>query len=343
MGTKLTSDDIVQRLSKDGRGITLIGDFVTIKTNTLFQCTHGHQWLAMPYKVTGGTGCPICRNINITFTSADFMKTLIEDGRGIKLIGEYINAKTKTEFGCSYGHRWLTTPDSIKRGTSCPYCSGYRYSLADGRMNARLLIDGRGFTIVGPYKGTLTKTTFQCSHGHEWGALPNNVLSGSGCSVCSSINGIRTGFDPAKPASIYVLKFANFIKYGISNNLSNRLTRHKKNGDYTLVYRHDYDDGRLALAWENYIKRTFGGKYVNKDECPDGYTETLPIDLLETIINQPTNQFAPLDQTGTVLEPPPPTIDPNVVVLASLTNVLVPAPTVAAGSRVATVLTSDLI
>jgi hypothetical protein len=45
-----------------------------------------------------------------------------------------------------------------------------------------------------------------------------------------------------------------------------------------------HQDGKRALDWENNIKRTFGGRYVTKEQCPDGYTETLAIHLLEHIV-----------------------------------------------------------
>ena len=44
--------------------------------------------------------------------------------------------------------------------------------------------------------------------------------------------------------------------------------------------------GQLALDWENHIKRVYGGRYATKEQCPDGYTETLPIELLENLIKE---------------------------------------------------------
>ena len=36
--------------------------------------------------------------------------------RGIKIIGEYTNQRTKTTFSCLSGHTWEATPHSIMHG-----------------------------------------------------------------------------------------------------------------------------------------------------------------------------------------------------------------------------------
>jgi hypothetical protein len=104
-------------------------------------------------------------------------------------------------------------------------------------------------------------------------------LSGNGCPLCAEY-----GFNPSKPAWIYVLIFANFIKYGITNNLGQRLCKHKLNGEYTVALSKLYEDGSFALDWENYIKKTHGGKFVTKNECPDGWTETLCVSKLSDLL-----------------------------------------------------------
>lgn len=39
--------------------------------------------------------------------------------------------------------------------------------------------------LVGEYNGRHHPTTFTCPHNHTWSALPNNILKGFGCPVCS--------------------------------------------------------------------------------------------------------------------------------------------------------------
>ena len=45
--------------------------------------------------------------------------------RGLVLIGDYINAATKTTFRCDKGHEWEASPDNVMNaGTGCPICAG---------------------------------------------------------------------------------------------------------------------------------------------------------------------------------------------------------------------------
>ena len=137
--------------------------------------------------------------------------------------------------------------------------------------------------MIGDYIYLHIKTEFMCNKGHIWSAIPNSVVNaGCGCPYCAEY-----GFNPKKPAWIYILIFKNFIKYGITNNLDQRLIQHKRNGEYTVAVTKLYENGTTAKKWEGDVKITLGGHYVTKEIMPDGWTETLPYDklnlLLETI------------------------------------------------------------
>ena len=223
MSKKFSLVDVEEKLLSTGKNIRLIGEFTNVRTKTIFECINGHRWEAKPYKIFGGswgtgTDCPFCNTINKSFNSTIFTNLLTENQRDVELVGDYVNAKSKTLFKCSKNHEWFTTPDSIMRGSGCPVC------------------------------------------------------------VCRD-----SGFDIEQPAWTYVILFEEFIKFGVTNNLNRRMNEHKKSGEFTLVYSKYYEVGQLAIEWENNIKRLHGGRYVTKEKCPSGYTETLPPHLLETI------------------------------------------------------------
>jgi hypothetical protein len=216
-------------------------------------------------------------------TTDEMHDWLLKDGRGIKMIGDYINDRTKVEFKCGDDTHlsWHATPNNIKRGRGCPQCSPLAKKTT-AEMKRWLIEDGRGITLENEYLGYSKKSMFKCKNVDHvpWLTTPFNIISGKGCPQCA-----KSGFNPNKPAWPYVLLFEDYIKYGITNNLQQRLWAHKhKNGIFTLVMSEYHEDGRLALAWENNIKRTYGGRYVTKEQCPDGYTETLSVHLLEYLI-----------------------------------------------------------
>ena len=212
-------------------------------------------------------------------TQEHMYKWLIEDGRGIIQLSPYVSSKTPSLYQCQNNHQWTSTPNIIKSGRGCPECYARKRSSSKESMNDWLSEDGRGIIQLGEYHNKRTASLFQCKYGHQWETQPGHVKKGSGCPICSP-----TGFSPDKPAWTYVIKFETFIKYGITNNLNSRMGTHKrKNGPFELAYSVYNEDGQLALEWENRVKKTHGGRYVTKEQCPDGYTETLPINLLVSI------------------------------------------------------------
>jgi len=103
--------------------------------------------------------------------------------RGIRLIGDYVGSKTKTNFECSEGHQWEAEPDSVMSGCGCPQCVGCS-PLSKVIVNER--IASRGIRLIGDYVDTQTKTTFECREGHQWDSAPSSVMRMErGCPHCS--------------------------------------------------------------------------------------------------------------------------------------------------------------
>ncbi len=61
-------------------------------------------------------------------------------------------------------------------------------------MSRRLTLDEvnsrvthRGYKVVGDYVCAGVHTVFECAEGHQWKALPDNVLRGKGCPHCAGV------------------------------------------------------------------------------------------------------------------------------------------------------------
>ena len=279
-GKKLNKEEVNEKLNARGRGIELIGEYVTNKTNSLFRCSNNHIWEAAPNNIINGGGCPICGKINKTFTK-EIINERIKDS-GIELIGKYINVETKALFRCPNGHIREAFPNNILRNTGCGRCSS-NFPLTKEDVNER--IKDKGIELIGKYTTTKTKTLFRCFKNHIWEATPSNILYGRGCPTCAS-----SGFKTNIPAHGYLLDFGHFIKFGISNTLEVRLKSHTTyNGKFTVIKTKLFDNGQDALDWENDIKKKYGGSYVSKDILPHGFTETLPMCFKETLITMLDN------------------------------------------------------
>jgi hypothetical protein len=256
----------------------MLDEYVSARTKSRFRCHCGNEWVAMPYNVTQTTGCPKCAG-NTKLTKTTINDRLSEGNTDIRMIGEYVNSKTNTIFThLICGSEWSTRPGKVLYdGTGCPRCNRDRPT---PREVADELLSKKNITITGEYLDLSTRTEMECQYGHRWVTSPLSVIKLTGCPACA-----EHGFNTDKEAHGYILDFGDYIKFGISNNLASRLVSHRRNGVYKVIITKLFKDGNDALKWERSVKTLFGGKYVTKERCPDGYTETLSPTLLNELKN----------------------------------------------------------
>jgi hypothetical protein len=211
-------------------------------------------------------------------TTEEFKKRVKDSGSSVTLIGEYTSMKTKTVFQCENGHTFTTIAGVVAGGGGCSLCH-IKHRLTIDEINEWLKNDGRGITLEeDTYINTYTPVSFRCHCGNSWKSTFSNINQGRGCPACA-----KSGFNPDKPAWEYGFIRDGYLKIGITNDLEQRLSSHRRHGKFDLVHVRHQQLGRLALEWERRIKQTHGGRFVTKEQCPDGYTETFPIHLLEEI------------------------------------------------------------
>jgi hypothetical protein len=276
MSRRKTKEEVNKQLEDAGRYIRLKTNYINALTKTLFECEHNHTWMVRPNDVLNGHGCPECAGLSQS-SKEKVNEQLSSRGSSIKMIGDYINALTKSEFMCGSGHSWSARPNDILSGRGCPTCSDTTLSIEI--INRRLQDQGRTIRAFGEYTNSIQSMSFCCELGHEWHTSASNVLRGSGCPICADY-----GFNPAKEGWEYILDFGHFIKYGITNDLTRRLNEHSRCGSYNMVHSLRHDVGQLASDWEKVVKMTLGGNYVSRDIMPNGFTETLPIGKLEELL-----------------------------------------------------------
>ena len=277
MTAKLTREEINKRL--EPKGVTLLTEYVNSHQRALFRCSSGHERWLPPHRILCRANY-ICGECSKTVRSSkEAVNKQLEDAdRTIRLIGEYKSAQSKSLFRCICGHEWHAKPSWIlnsKRG--CPVCSDT--TLSKEIVNHRLREQGRNIKMIGEYVNNYTRSLFRCSDGHEWQTEPGNVLRATGCPTCAEF-----GFKPNKPAHLYIIKYPTFIKYGIANNLEQRLEQHRKWGDYTVIHTCLYETGTQAKNVERHIKQTFGGSYVGSEIMGNGWTETLASEQLNALL-----------------------------------------------------------
>ena len=136
---------------------------------------------------TKGRGCPYCAN-RVRKTQEEYEQELAKVKPFIKVIGAYINLKTKIEHECLIcGNKWNVCPDNMLHAPNgCPHCGKRELLNQEILINKVKEID-ESIEVVSDYIDTQTKIDFRCKRcGEVWQAKPNNILNGRGCPICKA-------------------------------------------------------------------------------------------------------------------------------------------------------------
>jgi len=168
-------------LASSRGGICLSKKYVNARTKLEWMCDMGHKWKTNPDEVRRGRWCPVCAN-RLTLT-IDEMREIAKSRGGICLSKKYVNAKTKLKWKCELGHEWMARPDEVKNGgTWCPKCGGtQKFTIELMREIAK---SKGGKCLSDTYVNSDTKLEWECSNGHTWWGIPNNVMRSAWCRTC---------------------------------------------------------------------------------------------------------------------------------------------------------------
>ena len=118
-------------------------------------------------------------------TNEEYVERVRNINPNIKVLGEYINNRTKILHKCKIdGYEWYATPSSILSGYGCPKCGGNVKKTQDEYIQEVFSINPN-IEVLGKYDGMNVKILHKCRiDGYEWYAYPNHILRGSGCPKC---------------------------------------------------------------------------------------------------------------------------------------------------------------
>ena len=114
------------------------------------------------------------------------MQIIAEQKGGRCLSNKYHNTGTKLLWKCEKGHRFYSTPGSIRSiGTWCPVCAN-NIPLTIKQMHLLATVKG-GKCLSKHYKNSKIKLLWQCEKGHKWKATPFSIKNrNSWCPVCAN-------------------------------------------------------------------------------------------------------------------------------------------------------------
>ena len=190
-----TPQEFVEEVSKINPDIEVVGKYIDSSTKIAFNCkVCGCQWNATPNSILQNHGCPECgrRRINTahTKTHEQFIEDLARKNDTVKVVGHYINSKTKITCRCCVcGNEWEMRPNALLRGQGCPKCGRKKANESSKKTHEQfaneLARENPKIDLIGEYVSSDTRINVKCRKcGREWNAWPSELLAGHGCSLC---------------------------------------------------------------------------------------------------------------------------------------------------------------
>lgn len=291
-----------------------IGKWVGGNTKIEMSCPlDGHKWQPTIWNFLKSKGCQKCSDkangilrrkgddhaINSFLSTGKFLqgtrfwKSPRKDSQGKGVYWKYecpvCSSDAYVQNGICTGVFESTSYNLQAGKLSCRCAVNYLWSQEQREYQiAKLLHHEDNYSFVGwvdGYRKTHDKATIKCVEHGTWDvSLVSFLYAGSRCPGCA-----RTGFDPTKPAHLYVLKvtgqLTDFVGYGISNSVKERLATHYRNlaisGFTPTSLNKFYTSGKIALEIEGKIKYNF-------PQCPqtvEGFkTEATTTDEFDNLL-----------------------------------------------------------
>ncbi|WP_232434605.1 hypothetical protein [Burkholderia ubonensis] len=122
--------DRMRQLAAEHGGRCLSKTYRSTNTRLEWECARGHRWSAYPGAIVRGHWCAVCgRDANKL--GIDLMRSIAAERGGACISKTYVNSSTRLEWECARGHRWLATPNTIRRGHWCARCYFISVTMTD--------------------------------------------------------------------------------------------------------------------------------------------------------------------------------------------------------------------
>ena len=195
------------------RNLPLTPQAVTYGSHTpvWWRCENGHEWEAVVYTRTHGSGCPFCAGkkaqagFNDLATQYPELARQWDYTKNIPVLPADVTTGSHrlVWWKCEKGHSWRASIHSRASGCGCPVCAGRQILVGENDLatvdpelaqewdttrNGKL-------TPQDVLPGTEKKVWWVCEHGHHWrAAVSARTNRQSGCPYCSG-KLVLTGFN----------------------------------------------------------------------------------------------------------------------------------------------------
>lgn len=191
MSKKKTHEEYVAEVAVKNHNVEVIGTYVNAKTPILHKCKIDcYEWHAKPNNILSGKGCPKCGG-TMKKTHKEYVDELSKKNSNVKVLGEYIDAKTPILHFCILHQvEWFASPSNVLYGKGCHVCCGEKIADKLRKNSNQYIVElekaNPNVILVGGYIDSHTPALHKCKvDGYEWYAKPSNVAYRTGCPMCA--------------------------------------------------------------------------------------------------------------------------------------------------------------
>jgi hypothetical protein len=167
-------------------------------------CEKGHQYFAVVYSRTSGSGCPVCAGKQVLVGFND-LKTKFPDiaaeAYGWDPTTVTVGTQQKMDWICDKGHQYSSTvANRTSGGRGCPICSGRQVLVGFNDLKTKfpdIAAEAYGWDPTTVSIGSTLKKSWICPKGHQFSSTVNGRTSGTGCPYCSG-HKVWVGFNDLK-------------------------------------------------------------------------------------------------------------------------------------------------
>lgn len=234
------------------------------------KCPKGHPVRIRASRFMSGARCRECirlssNNAHLVLARREGLNVALEfRSKGAVLVGT-----------CHRGHPIAMRTSTFAAGGRCGDCR-----LDDIRREHLALALSEGYVVELELRSNGSQGVMwiigQCPEGHRIQLPLTKFAAGERCREVG-----KSGFDPNKPAALYLIEGQGRLKFGISNGLTRRLASHEKNGFTEWIAFVHCDDGLVIQTVERRLKRALDDNAVQTCHAQglrfDGSTESFLI------------------------------------------------------------------
>ena len=299
----------VRRKCNETGNIIIHHEDFSYHSKVVLKCPHdGYEWSTSPCRILKykDSGCKVCKyeksKLNFTLTEEEIKRRLVVGNYPEKAkIESYTeNNRLFYKYYCpvcaddvysqnNIGGAWFKiTTGALSAGNKPCRCGLAILNQEQKELQIRELIKNRNsdYEFVKWKDRYVNKYSIfirNCKlHGEFETSAHNFTNANHGCPYCVNINQLYAYIN-------YIYDFNNIIvgcKFGITSSFNERIKNQNRRNSYKMVNHSlwKYPTAKQCQDCEKYIKLNFNTALIPKLYMEDGYTETVTLDSLQSLI-----------------------------------------------------------